>query len=138
MNSSVKQNIKVTFERIKAAFNGVELKEAKEYYVTLGNVNEIHLIKKDATKSVFLGKIFTSDSATIDEECKRIWAVIGNYFKVTKTQSTTAPVIEAKVEPVKKSTKRTKKTVEDATVEVPEVSEDFAKDDDTSWIDAIQ
>ena len=136
MNSTVKQNIKVAFERIKAAFDKVNLKETKEYYVTLGNVNEIHLIKKDATASVFLGRIFTSEDATIDEECKKIWATIGEFFRAKA--STTDVVVETKETP-KRATKRTKKVSETPVVEeVPEVGEDFAKDDDTSWIDAIQ
>lgn len=136
MDSSVKQNIKVTFEKVNSAFKNVTLKETKDYFLTLGNLNEIHMIKKDATKSIFLGKIFTSADATIDGESRKIWEVIGNYFRQVVGKTTDVPVVETKVEPVKKPTKRAKKV--QVVEEVPEVSEDFASDDDTTWIDSIQ
>ena len=138
MDSSTKQNIKVTFERIKGAFDHLNFKEAHEYYLTLGNVNEIHMMKKDATKSVFLGRIFTDPNASSDDESRKIWAVIGNYFR--KAQ----PVVEEPQEEVKKTAKGRKSTKKEevvatpAMVEIPEVPEDFADDDDTTWVDTIQ
>ena len=137
MNSSVKQNITVTFEKLKAAYNSTKLVDAKDYYLTLGNFNEIYLMKKDATKSVFLGKIFDNDDATIESEGKKILDVLTNYFKSAVVATSETPVVEEpKVE--KKTTKRAKKVETPVVDAVPEVSDDFASDDDTSWVDAIQ
>lgn len=137
MNSSVKQNITVTFEKLKAAYNSTKLTDAKDYYLTLGNVNEIYLMKKDATKSIFLGRIFDTDDATIESEGKKILDVLTDYFKSTVVATSETPVVEEpKVE--KKATKRAKKVETPVVDVVPEVSDDFASDDDTSWVDAIQ
>lgn len=139
MNPTTKQNINMAFSRIKTAYESTQLPIAKEYYVTLGNVNEVYLMKKDATKSIFLGRLFDKEDATIESEGRKIFDVLTTYFRsIVDTPITNVPEVENK--PVeKKTTRRTKKVVETSVVEeVPEVSEDFASDDDTSWIDSIQ
>ena len=132
INSNTKQSIKVTFERLQSAYTRLDVKGAHDYYLTLGNVNEVHLIKKDATKSVFLGKLFVDENSTMEVEAKRVWIALENYFKATSqttkvaSETTTTPTVEKKV-----SKKTKKQVVEEPQVEVSE------EDEDSSWVDSV-
>ena len=122
-----KYNIKITFEKLKEAYDSLKVADAQDYFLTLGNINEIHLMKKDATKSVFLGKIFVEDNTTQTLEAKKIWNALQTYFVGTNTSNN---VVETK--PVKKATRKAKKV--EVVEEEPEVME---SDEDSAWVDTI-
>lgn len=143
MDSNTKQKIKIAFEKVKGAFEKVNLKETKDYYVTLGNINEVHLIKKDATKSVFLGKLFIDANSTVEEEARKIWKVTEDYFRGVVTNSTSTTTKEEVVTKPKTIRKRKPKVEEVPVVQTQfediDVSEDYAEEDnDYTWLDTIQ
>lgn len=131
ISQNTKRNIQLTFERLKAAYANLNIANAQDYFLTLGNVNEIHLIKKDASASVFLGKLFLDENSTQEIESKRIWKVLENYFRMSST-SNTSDVVKTKDEP-KRTSKRTKKVEQEVEIE-PEVME---ADEDSDWVDTV-
>lgn len=133
-----KYDIKYTFEKLQEAYNRLDVKDSKDYFLTLGNVNEVHLLKKDATKSVFLGKMFTHEDDTQTEEARKIWEAIKRYFGANVT--TVAKVEEVKeVEETpavtkKVTTRKPKKVEEIQKAEDIEVDE---ADEDSDWVDTV-
>ena len=123
-----KYSIKYTFEKLQEAYNHLKIAGSEDYFLTLGNINEIHLMKKDATKSVFLGKIFVDEDTTQEIEARKIWNVLQSYFTGTPIVQETK--VETKV--TKKATRKPKKV--EVVEEEPEVME---ADEDSDWVDAV-
>ena len=139
VNQNVKYNIKYTFEKLNEAYGMIkDIPDTKNYHLTLGNVNEVHLLKNDATKAVFLGTLFEDDNADKTEEAKKIWNAIHKYFTshtsvAPESAEEDTPV--ATVEP--KKTKAKKQTKEVQKIEVPEVPEVDEADEDSAWVNSI-
>jgi len=137
INQNVKYDVKYTFEKLQEAYERLDIADSRNYFLTLGNLNEVYLMKKDATKSVFLGKLFAEQNSTKEIEARKIWNALQTYFRGTAEVEHKEPAIEKKpVEEVKKTTGKSKKVVETpkATIVEPEVEEE---DEESSWVDAV-
>ena len=80
MNQIQKKNNEYAFNLIKGAFEKLTLPETKKYYVTLGNYNEVHMIRKDAKKSVFLGRLTVNTQDDLKPQMQAVWDVLRSYF----------------------------------------------------------
>lgn len=118
MNTEVKRNIQLAFNKINTAYNNLNIPESKQYYLTLGGINEVHLIKKGGCKSVFLGRLFQDSTSTVEREVTTIWTTLNKYFAALLEESKsvkTTSVEEIKTEetviekPVVKRTRKSKK-----------------------------
>ena len=144
ITQNLKYSIKYTFEKLQEAYSNLKVGDSQDYFLTLGNVNEVHLMKKDATKSVFLGKLFSDANSTQEVEARKIWNVLQAYFRGTVVEEPTKePKVETKpleveTKPTKKTAARKSKKVEPIEIEEeihePEVEE---ADEDSPWLDTI-
>lgn len=75
-----KKNAAYAFSQIKIAYEKLTVPEAKKYYLTLGNGIEVHLIRKDARKSVFLGKLTINSDADMKPVVSKIWNTLRDYL----------------------------------------------------------
>ena len=138
MDPRIKQSIKLAFEKVNGAYKNLTIKEASNYYLVLGNVNEVHLIRKDAKKSVFLDRLFANGESTIEAEAAKVWEAVKNYFRsiTTPAQAPVAPN-QPKAEPKQKTSRKKK-----ATPEVPVVEEviddpNGVEDDTADWVETV-
>lgn len=132
MDNSTKQLVKLTYEKINAAYGKLDLPEAKDYFLTLGNINEVYLMRKDAKKSTFIGRLFETPGADPKEEARKIWNGICSQFVNTTPQ---APAKEES-KPVAK-TKKAKVTKPEQEANV-EIDAKYSDDDNSDWVDNIQ
>ena len=134
INQNVKYDVKYTFEKIQEAYDKLDIADSRNYFLTLGNINEVYLMKKDATKSVFLGKLFAEQNSTKEIEARKIWNALQTYFRDTVVEQVEGA---KQVEEVKKQTRKAKKQVVEtpkATIVEPEVEDE---DEESSWVDAV-
>ena len=137
ITQSLKYDIKYTFEKLQEAYDNLKLEGSQDYFLTLGNVNEVYLMRKDAKKSIFLGRLFDDANSSKEIEARKIWTALQTYFRGTVEVEHKEPAIEKKpVEEVKKTTRKSKKVVEESQpVRVePEVEEE---DEESSWVDTV-
>lgn len=80
MNQIQKKNNEYAFKLIKGAFDNLTMPETKKYYLTLGNYNEVHMIRKDAKKSVFLGRLAVNTQDDLKPQMQAVWDVLRSYF----------------------------------------------------------
>lgn len=136
MDSNTKKNVQLAFEKLKLAYDRLTIADAKAYYITLGNVNEVHLVRKDGRKDVFLGRLFSDATSSFETELTTIWTVLKKYFESTVVAPATEEKPVEEVKPVKKTTTKKKKeepvTKEVATEVVTEVVTDMPSDVEVS------
>lgn len=157
-----KKNAQYAFDQLKLNFDKLTMPETKDYYLQLGNGNEVHLIRKDAKLSVFLGRLIVNNQEDLKPAMLGVWTVLRDYFLKPKeaeveeaTEVSGAQVnllseeetVEAKPTPKRKPRKKpdTRPVIDEVLGDTPvneaptDVPDGVEEDDPQSegWIDAI-
>lgn len=98
MNAEQKRNAEYAFSQINLAFGKLGFDELKNYHLILGNGNEVHMLKNDGSKSIFLGRLIINSQEEMKPVVTNVWATLQKVCERLKAQAVKEVKAEKKQE----------------------------------------